>query len=701
MSSIPIFGQITFGGPAGFASGRITQHRAASGAGIPPSAAGIVTFGDQTIDAIAAITAPVRYTRPRLTMDGSEIVYTRDSQIAYSEYMKVGQFRTINWKTVGELFAMPTTDTAAPPPTSLPAPPGPPPPPVKAPLAWGNLPVELFLSLGANPLAMKETKLFSGLSYQKSNAGTMSVQGTISAVDMSLKWAQPALCYEIGPFSGKRRGTIVKELAAAVGIDPTTVTVPLGEIVSKPILLSNGSLLQFLETFVEVENWYPFFDELGNLVVIPIEMLPFGQQDWTLDCSLGDFDLDGFQEDPPSLAPTSYYLSGIGPVAVDGPGGAADVTTTTDVSSVFGLYNPLCVRTSGFLQPSGEYATLPAAQFMEVLRTTTVVTQTNGVETLRVVTKMAWYNPRQYDQNYNSSPPGTDYTQAYGDDSFHIWNAERFAEVEQVTAETLVDGNGTIDQQTVTTKSWTVAKAGLFYSGAGRTGLLNAGGRYVYPSGNATGQAGIDPTETYQVSSRTTKQFVYGADGYLQRTVDDAFALFSPQSRSDVPPDNSSVPVPIVPPVPPPTTPPTPIATPLASLLATSIGPNWSKSVGTTISFNLTISASPLNALMGLCTVTGPTGFVTRSADAQPVLGAVFNPIVGAPILTLAPGGEISFDVTLTMPASAPAFDTLGRAINYTVLVGAVLTVPGGSEAVTGNVLSFRLGDRPGGWPPK
>jgi hypothetical protein len=266
-------------------------------------------------------------TASRIRWTGSRVVWIEadlppgatTGDISLEEDLSPGRQTTFRFQTVGQLWAMPTAedfDDSQPDPGD-PAPPAPPPPPDEndpdtSPRAWGNKPVEAFMAFGQSPRSMVEAKVFQGLSLQKSNQGDTAVLGEITCVDDSIRYADVPLCYELQPFSGKRRGEITREMAVSVGVPVDKIIVPVGNVVTKPILLSNGSLLTFLNEFWKGENGWAHFDEDGNLVVEIIDLK--ATPDWTLDAELGDYDLDSFEETPPARPPSRYYVKATTPV---------------------------------------------------------------------------------------------------------------------------------------------------------------------------------------------------------------------------------------------------------------------------------------------------------------------------------------------------------------------------------------------------
>lgn len=517
----------------------VEQTRAASITGIGDFDAA-VSFTTTFTGVYDNATSRIRWTSARIVFDGSDLHPTAYfGRITEDESMTPGQARTMRFSPIGPLWTIPTEDYT--PPAGSGAfdnPPGAASPvnsPPEAgtttpfsPRSWGNKDVSLYLSFGASPRTMAETKVYQGVTLQKSNRGDILIAGDITCSDDSIKYANVPLCYQLAPFGGMRRDQIVRDLAANVGVPANKVFVPIGGIVTKPILLSNGSLLPFVNEFGAPENWFAFFDEDGDFVVQRIELKD--EPDWTIDARRGDFDLDTFEEQLPSMPPTRYYASGTVPVS----GTGAETTSTS--SEVRAIYNPLCVKVrpsgaSSYLQGDGSYRSLAAATEMVVSRVTTEITTTNGRETKRVIKTYQFYNPLRYDPNFDTAPPGASYDGAYGDQTFHRDEVESLMLFRTVTTENAYDINGTLQQQTTTTEGWYAPKRAGNYS-ADRKALTNVSGVcFVFPGGTTRTLA----EEQFMVTNRIQTTNTFDATGVLTQTDTKELAWFAPPSRCDVP----------------------------------------------------------------------------------------------------------------------------------------------------------------------
>jgi hypothetical protein len=375
--------------------------------------------------------------------------------------------------------------------------------------------------------------VFQGVSLQKSNSGDTAILGDITCVDDSIKYADVPLCYSLEPFGGKRRGEITREMALSVGVPANQISVPVGNLVTKPILLSNGSLLTFLNEFWKGENTWFSFDENGALVGRRVEVKD--TPDHTLDAELGDYDLDSFEEVPPTRPPSRYYVKGTIPVDSNGTGtgGPNDgTTTTTDEQS--GPYNPKCVkvRPSGqtsYLQANGQYCVNAADTIMVTGRTVTEITTVGGRQSQKVVKTYGWYNPTAYDPNFDTAPPGTSYNGAYGDQTFHRDEAESFMLISTDTTTYSYDVNGTLLHQVDTTEGWYAPHRAGNYA-ADRVTLTNGNGGYVFPCSTTR----IQPMETYQVVSRVDQTYIFNADGYLTRVSTKRYEWYSASASCDI-----------------------------------------------------------------------------------------------------------------------------------------------------------------------
>lgn len=486
-----------------------------------------------------AVGSVVRWTGSRIKWIDDDLPPSATyGEIALEQDMTPGRQATFRFQTVGELWAMPTPEDFddTPPDPGDPAPPAPPPPPApgdpdNTPRPWGNKPVEGFLSFGQSPRSMNEARVFKGVSLQKSNRGDVAIMGEIVCVDDSIRYADVPLCYEIGPFGGKTRGEITREMALAVGIPAEDIgSIPIGNLVTKPIMLSNGSLLPFLAEFWKGENGFPHFDEHGKLVVDIINLKTTA--DWTIDASLGDYDFDSFEETPAARPPSRYYVKAAFPATGSATETNEGSETTTDEET--GLYNPKCVkvRPSGQasnLQTDGSYRVAASDSSMVVRRTVTIFTTIGGRIATKIVEHFSWYNPFAYDPNFNTAPPGTSYDGAYGDQTFHRDEAESLMLTSTETTAYSYDPNGTMQRQTDTVEGWYAPKRAGNYA-ADRLTLTNGNGAYVFPCSSSR----TIPVETYRVTSRVEKSYLFDAAGIQTRVSEKTFGYFAPPAACDV-----------------------------------------------------------------------------------------------------------------------------------------------------------------------
>lgn len=518
-----------------------------------------------------AMTAQARRTRARLKLLGIELFNTKIGDITVKETMNVGDFRTADFQTLSALFGMPSEDpleTAFDPcftvtPTAS----------HRTPLAWGNKLTEIFVGFAAG-FAINEYQIFRGLTFQKQNAGQFSVKGQFTSVDDGLAYAKVPLCYEVMPFSGMRRGDVVRGLAAQLGIPPSKVFCPLGGRINKPILLSNGSLLPFIAEFGAGEDWFPSFDREGNLVVKAIELKD--EPDWILDSSKGDIYYDTFQERLPASPPSNYYVTSSQVVP---PGTEDDEITSVILESIIQLYAPqsVKVRPSGvltYLYGDGTYRSIPTQRRMMVARRETASTTRNGIPIRNRIRTEQFYNEQAFDPNFTSFPSPFNYDNAYANKTFHKDEVESLKLVSEEMTEWDVDPFGTVQKQTARTRGFYSPQHALeyFYLNSPQRGQIanREGEAYVYPGS-------IMRSEKFQLSreiKRTETSYSYGTEGTIEDTIETTFEWMSPQSRCDISVVND-VPKPSVPPIPipPPPAPPPPTPTPQPPPIHTSWAP--------------------------------------------------------------------------------------------------------------------------------
>lgn len=637
---------VGFAGECEF-SGEILLEQTRGEADPPTSFDLAVEFNRDLWDAIFA---SARWTGGSLSFDDAEIILGRGIEIVFEEGMDPGQQATLKFRLIGDRWAIPSEDFVPPPPDTCPTEPtaG----SRKSPRSYGNKPVTFDLLLGKSPRKMQSWRLFQGQSLQKSNQGQVAIVGEISCADDGIIYADKPLCYQLPPFSGKRRGEIVKDVAALSGLEvggsgvgfdthhgPTQVIVPIGNVVSKPILLSNASLVAFVNDLGQAENWFASFDEQGRLFVRVIDRkdLP-ALPDWTLDEALGDFDYDSIEESPPTKPATRIFVTVAEPVRGTGPGGSDPEILTRTTEEEAELYAPQCVkvRPSGaasYLFGDASYRTIAAEELMVTNRKITEVTTRSGLEIRRRVQLFRFYNPRAYDPNFDTDPPTNLYDGAYGNRTFHRDEAESLMEVSEDLTDTTRDLNGSTLATLQSVRGWYAPHRANLYVVASRTKVLNDAGEtppaYVYAGGTTR----VVPVEEYQVDLKVEKAYIYGEDS-LVTTVERRYEFYSPDSRCDLiathtipdsgPPIDNSDPDAPPPENPPPVEPPEP-------------PPNWHPLIsgpiardGDKFTFRLSIAGAPANVLS---TATGAgvsisfTGFPAPYGSGGTALGhsAVFE----------------------------------------------------------------------------
>jgi len=509
----------------------------------PPSFDADVTFNVGILDGIEA---NPRWTGARLTLEGDDV-----NRAGYFGALEIDQSfspneqRQMKFQPVGEPWAVPSLDYV-PPDSSAEGPPAPPASDTAAPSPrlWGNKAVELFLSFGASPRTVKEKKFFQGVALQKQNKGDTVITGQVVCVDDGIRYANIPVCYQIPPFFGLHRGEITRQIALSIGVPAGKVIVPLGHLVTKPVLLSNASILPFLNEFWGPENGFAYFDELGNLRVEIVDMKT--NPDWEIDLTNGDYYLDDIDETPPSLPPSRYYATATQPIKGSGPGGTPETDTTVTTTEQTGPYNPKCfkVRPSGkpsFLQGDGSYTAFSSAQELTIGRTVIEVTTVDGLETLRVQTEYGFYNPLRYAKWIDATAPPTYYfDNAYGDKTFHRDEVESLMSVKTTTTESIYDDNGTLLKTIQTVQGWKAPQRAGNYDFR-RMFLTNAPPfAYIFPDGTTRDR----PEEEYLVTDRIERSYTFDpTTGFLTSDADESYGWTSPSARADVVVDQSLVPL--------------------------------------------------------------------------------------------------------------------------------------------------------------
>lgn len=508
-----------------------------------------------------AIQSQMRWTGSELTFGRRATVLTqgRHGTLGVSEAMDASQFSQANMNAVGPLWAIPSTDDseipvndpcaeAIVPPFSSSV----------SPRMWGNKPITVSIKLGRTPRDMQVKKLFQGVSLQMSNQGDTPVTGTVGAVDEAIKYANIPLCFSLEPYAGFTRGQIVRQMAGILGIPVGHV--PIGRLVTKPILLSNASFLAFVNEFGLVENWYARFDEDGLLQVDVIDMAD--RPDWTLDAKLGGYDYNQIKEEPPSSPAASIY------VTAKFPGAEGQELTLYDLEETFEFYNPLRKKVVAGMpnvarSGDGQFRMFDVSRFMLVERIRTQTRLVNGVVLEKLKIRESFFNPQAAvpGDEPDKCDPGTDwedgddsctnYDDFYGDRTGRVLGVEELMETERVHNLFTLDEFQTIEAERTTMMRWYVPKSagrrkGFTLEGECRivtfddncefTGLAKTvnDGHFAYPFPRPS-QWGTTPTEEYQVVERVTKNYTYDqSNGTLIGTDELTETIMSPESRSSI-----------------------------------------------------------------------------------------------------------------------------------------------------------------------
>jgi hypothetical protein len=426
-------------------------------AGVPPTpdmrypyAEGVATIpsimtsdGLRPVGIVDSIQAKARWTDLQVTISDYEIPKpgiggitqideTLDTQQATMQIVPLGDLWTIpsqvpqgsntnldNVAQVGELLTVAPTQIAR---------------------SWGNQEILAAVTLGPRN-APKNFRVFQGVMLQRQNKGEVLVTGQVTCADDSILYSDIAICYSLGEFGGKRRGQIVADICDMYGIPYGHI--PLGNWVTKAVLLNNASILPFIRDFGSPENWDARFDEYGVLQVNVVDIndaagnaLP---PNWILDEAMGDWDLDTFEEYLPQRPPGAIYITGQVPVYAPDqrppkPGQKPThhpvTTVTVEESDVFAQYNPRCAESwSGHVisNPDGSsykglYASDQRMLISKVIVTTTAV---DGVVTL--VNTKTWkmfapYAPTAWAKSgYDSSGLPVGYGSPFMVSRYHIY----------------------------------------------------------------------------------------------------------------------------------------------------------------------------------------------------------------------------------------------------------------------------------------
>ena len=253
---------------------------------------------------------------------------------------------------------------------------------------WTRAPVEIHSYRGPVGAMTSETPELSGfvIACQEDSGPVIRVScgdyGTAGA------WSERKLCFEVAPFSGRTRGSIVRDIALnELGIG--AVSCPDGSRYYKPVQVYNEVGLHWLREFARPEGWRLRWLSDGTLEFWRPELktAPEPADDtWTRD------DWFSLEVDPPRRVPSRWILRANAAVTADELG----QTTTTVTSEIVAPYSPKTAThqqdTAGVITPSGLGSNPTADQV--VYRSVLTTTKLGNRPLLQDLKEWEWYNPR-------------------------------------------------------------------------------------------------------------------------------------------------------------------------------------------------------------------------------------------------------------------------------------------------------------------
>lgn len=284
---------------------------------------------------------------------------------------------------------------------------------------WTRVPIEIWHRQGP-PGRTRERLVFSG--QVRPGGAQLGTDGLVrvQASDAAGAWAELAVCDELPPYAGFRRGEIVRRWADAAGI--AEVDVPPGARLDLPVSIDGTRLMELLREFGEPEGWVFHATPAGALRgwVPRIKEAPEAPDHiWRRD------DLASVTVAAPSGAYARVVLRGRGAAPV--PAGLDTERSSIDVRGVYAV--AVCTQ-----RQSGDGSVIgtglaPNPEIEQVVaRIETEVTREGGRVVGKTVWVSTWHNLPAADRTagFYGTPiePRLVYISPEGD--FVAWPSERF-----------------------------------------------------------------------------------------------------------------------------------------------------------------------------------------------------------------------------------------------------------------------------------
>lgn len=279
---------------------------------------------------------------------------------------------------------------------------------------------------------------------------------SINVVDLSHKYANTPVCYELAPLAGLTRGQIAAALAAAAGL--STTSIPPGEVYTKAVSAGSRKLFDILPGLGSPEGWSWRTKNDGTLeAYVPALKVPPEAPDHVWD--VGDL-LARPGIDPPNNVPDRWVVRGMSAVSEDEVGQVTETET-------YEVYTTRALRVAVQEQDTSGVITSTGFSSSDATRLTSrIITKTTKLKNQiirRETEEWGLYNPRVGKWHTSSggsvgAGPQADgyyYLAAYIDEDgeYVKWRQERLVRVgRRVEQYTYTSDN--LTQLTVDTYGW-------------------------------------------------------------------------------------------------------------------------------------------------------------------------------------------------------------------------------------------------------
>jgi hypothetical protein len=290
--------------------------------------------------------------------------------------------------------------------------------PLETRATWTRVPIEIWHRQGPPGRTIERLKFAGAVRPGGAQIGADGLVH-VQASDAAGAWAEWAVCDELPPYSGLRRGQIVRRWADAAGI--VDVDVPPGARLDLPVSIDGTKLMTLLGEFGAPEGWVFHSTPAGALVgwVPRLKVYPEPPDHiWERD------DVASLTLSAPTGAHHRVILRSHAAAPLDA--GLQTDRSTVEIRGVYAVGTcPARQNSDGTVSASGIASN--EARDQVVARIEEEVTRSGG----RVVSQESWvstwYNPVAADREFTSGGPLFRTVYLDEDDEFRAWGGEQFA----------------------------------------------------------------------------------------------------------------------------------------------------------------------------------------------------------------------------------------------------------------------------------